>query len=334
VSVDGIQLETLLEQVNQRLADLLRKSDPPLNSYLEEAGKNRGKMLRPRLMIITNALFGSPDARAVVNCAACCELLHLATLIHDDIIDEAGFRRGHQTLNNRFGNEIAVVVGDYALAIVFRSLLAEDDFRIMDMVISTSQQLGMGELHEILNRNNQQMTVEQYYSVIALKTAALFNLCGALGAYLGGAGSRGVELAGLYGQQLGTAFQIVDDLLDIMADEEKTGKPSFNDLAEGRMTLPLIHSLHQDGQVASQLILKVQRDSSRSARQAILEHLEECGSLEFTISAAADQLRQARLTAQQLIALAKDDTLAEELAEMENRVLNSIPRREIEQIQR
>jgi octaprenyl-diphosphate synthase len=334
VSADGIQVEALLEQVDQRLAELLRKSDPPLNSYLEEAGKNRGKMLRPRLMIITSSFFGRPDARAVVNCAACCELLHLATLIHDDIIDEAGLRRGHQTLNNRFGNEIAVIVGDYALAIVFRSLLAERDFRIMDMVLSTSQQLGMGELQEILNRNNQQMTVEQYFSVIALKTAALFNLCGGLGAYLGGAGPREVELAGRYGQQLGTAFQIVDDLLDIMAEEARTGKPSFNDLAEGRMTLPLIHALQRDDRRAGQLILDVQRSSSRSARQAILAHLEECGSLEFTIGAAADQLRQARLTAQQLIELAKHDSLASELQEIEGRVMNSVPSREIEQIRR
>lgn len=334
MSEDGLQVESLLDQVNQRLAELLRKSDPPLNSYLEEAGKNRGKMLRPRLMIITSGFFGSPEARAVVNCAACCELLHLATLIHDDIIDEAGTRRGHQTLNNRFGNEIAVIVGDYALAIVFRALLAERDFRIMDMVLSTSQQLGMGELQEILNRNNQKMTVEQYYSVIALKTAALFSLCGALGAYLGGAGPREVELAGQYGHQLGTAFQIVDDLLDIMADEAKTGKPSFNDLAEGRMTLPMIHALGRDGRRAGELIAAVQHNSSQSARAAILAHLDECGSLEYTVAAASDQLNKARLTAQQLTALARDDSMADELAEMESRVLNSIPNREIEQIRR
>jgi len=331
VSAEAIQVESLLDQVNKRLAELLRKSDPPLNSYLEEAGKNRGKMLRPRLMIITNALFGGPSAQGVVNCAACCELLHLATLIHDDIIDEAGTRRGRQTLNNRFGNEIAVIVGDYALAIVFRALLAERDFKIMDMVLSTSQQLGMGELQEILNRNNHEMTVEQYYSVIALKTAALFSLCARLGAFLGGAETQAVELAGKYGHQLGTAFQIVDDLLDILVDETKTGKPSFNDLAEGRMTLPLIHSLKQDGQHASELIAAVQRNSSHLARQAILSHLNECGSLDYTIQAAAENLREARATAQQLLGLAMDVSLAGELTALENRVLNSVPERAIQQ---
>jgi octaprenyl-diphosphate synthase len=330
VSAEVRRVETLLDQVNQRLAELLRKSDPPLNSYLEEAGKNRGKMLRPRLMIITNAFFRGASEQSVVNCAACCELLHLATLIHDDIIDEAGTRRGHQTLNNRFGNEIAVIVGDYALAIVFRALLAEKDFQIMDMVISTSQQLGMGELQEILNRNNYEMTVEQYYSVIALKTAALFSLCARLGAFLGGAEAPAVELAGQYGHQLGTAFQIMDDLLDILVDEAKTGKPSFNDLAEGRMTLPLIHSLQQDGQQASDLISAVQRNSSRPARQAILSHLDECGSLDYTIQAAADNLRQARATAQQLAAVAEDDALAGELLAMETRVLNSVPEKAIQ----
>jgi octaprenyl-diphosphate synthase len=331
VSAKVIQVEALLEQVNQRLAELLKKSDPPLNSYLEEAGKNRGKMLRPRLMIITSAFFGAPSEQSVVNCAACCELLHLATLIHDDIIDEAGTRRGHLTLNNRFGNEIAVIVGDYALAIVFRALLAEKDFQIMDMVLSTSQQLGMGELQEILNRNNYEMTVEQYYSVIALKTAALFSLCARLGAFLGGATPPAVELAAKYGHQLGTAFQIVDDLLDILVDESKTGKPSFNDLAEGRMTLPLIHSLQQDGQQASKLITAVQRNSSQPARQAILNHLAECGSLDFTIQAATESLREARTTAQQLVALAKDDALASDLLAMEQRVLSSVPQRATQQ---
>jgi octaprenyl-diphosphate synthase len=261
----------------------------------------------------------------VINCAACCELLHLATLIHDDIIDEAGTRRGHQTLNNQFGNEIAVIVGDYALAIVFRALLAEKDFHVMDMVLSTSQQLGMGELQEILNRNNHAMTVDEYFSVIDLKTAALFSLCSRLGAYLGGAGPAEVELAGQYGQQLGNAFQIVDDLLDIVADEEKTGKPSFNDLAEGRMTLPLIHLLEQDGEHAGELISSVQRNSSQSARQAILEHLEATGSLSYTFDAAVERLRLARQTGQQLASLAIDDSLVGELVEIESRVVSAVP---------
>jgi len=325
VIVNGIELEALLDQVHTRLAALLERSDPPLHEYLREVGRSRGKMLRPQLMIISSELFGKANQRSVINCAACCELLHLATLIHDDIIDEADTRRGQETLNRRFGNEIAVIVGDYALAIVFRSLLSERDFRVMDMVLGTSQELGMGEMQEILNRNNHRMSSDEYFLVITHKTGALFSLCSRLGAYLGGADQEGVELASAYGQQLGIAFQIVDDLLDITADEQVTGKPSFNDIAEGRMTLPMIHALGSNGQATGELIRGVQENPTPERRLSVREHLIKTGSLQFTVEAAKNSLQEARRIAERLDSLVKHKALLDGYAQLEKRVINAVP---------
>ncbi|MBN2080610.1 polyprenyl synthetase family protein [bacterium] len=276
-------------------------------------------------MIISSELFGRAHQQSVINCAACCELLHLATLIHDDIIDEAETRRGQVTLNSRFGNEIAVIVGDYALAIVFRSLLSERDFRVMDMVLGTSQDLGMGEMQEILNRNNHRMSADEYFQVIKRKTGALFSLCSRLGAYLGGADQAAIDLASVYGLQLGIAFQIVDDLLDITADEQMTGKPSFNDIAEGRITLPMIHALSSNGQATGDLIRGVQENPTPERRLRVREHLIKTGSLQYTVEAAKNSLNEARRTAEQLVGFVTNKALLAGYAQLEQRVINAVP---------
>jgi len=325
VSHDGIQITALLDATSGRIAELLAGSEPPVRMYLAEVGKSRGKMLRPRLLITVSELFGGANTASVANCAACSELLHIATLIHDDIIDEANTRRGNVTLNSRFGNEVAVIVGDYLLAIVFRALLREKDVQLMDLVLNTTQELGLGELHEVLNRNNFELTTEHYYRVIDLKTAALFALCSGLGAFLGGADEAAVKLAARYGRTLGCGFQIVDDLLDITADEDATGKPSFNDLSEGRVTLPVIDALGLKGQRTRELIEAAQRDGTRASRRAVRRHLAELGSLTRTRTAAVDYLAQANELGRELAGLAAAPQIAEELELIEEKVISALP---------
>ena len=191
--------------------------------------------------------------------------------------------------------------------------------------ITTAQELGLGELHEVLNRNNMDLNPEHYFRVIDLKTAALFALCGALGAYLGGADQSTVDLAARYGRTLGCGFQIIDDLLDITADEAVTGKPSFNDLSEGRMTLPLLDALGRERERTESLITAAQHDGSAQSHQTIRRHLAQLGSLDRTREAAVRYLDQAHVLGAQLAGQATVPQLADELELIEQKVIGAVP---------
>src|SRR5688500_19192422 len=180
---DG-ELDIALERVDRRIREVVAGSDRMVLQYIADVGTSRGKRIRPRLMIAVASLLGGAPAGSLANCAACCELLHTASLIHDDVIDEAPTRRGNLTLSNVYGNEIAVVVGDYLLALTLRALNEERDYVLVDILLDASQELGLGVIEEVLNRNNFVLSVEKYYDIIYLKTAALFALCCDMGAYL------------------------------------------------------------------------------------------------------------------------------------------------------
>jgi len=288
------KLASSLALVDQSLAEILAGCDPLVADYVDQAASVRGKLIRPRLMLAIASIFEKADLEQVARCAACCELLHTATLIHDDVIDQADTRRGILTLNNRYGNEIAVVVGDYVFALVLKAINAERDFRLMQMMLETSQEMGLGIIEEIHHRNDFKMDVEKYYEVIYLKTAALFKLCCSMGAYLGGAGPEEIALAGNYGKQLGLGFQIIDDLLDLVRDSSETGKSAFNDLREGRITLPLIHSLGQEPERTRGLIEAFQSEPTTAAGAEVRSHLVSTGSLGFARDRALSFISEAR----------------------------------------
>jgi geranylgeranyl pyrophosphate synthase len=288
------KLERSLEQVDRSLEEITAGCDPLVVGYVSEAASARGKLIRPRLMLTIASIFEQADLDQLARCAACCELLHTATLIDDDVIDQADTRRGNLTLNNRYGNEIAVFVGDYVFALVLKAINAERDFQLMQMMLDTSQEMGLGIIEEIHHRNNFRMDVEKYYEVIYLKTAALFRLCCSMGAYLGGATPEQIALAGDYGKQLGLGFQIIDDLLDLVRDSADTGKSAFNDLREGRITLPLIHSLGQEPELTRGLIETFQSEPSNDAGAKVRHHLISTGSLGFARDQALDFIMQAR----------------------------------------
>jgi geranylgeranyl pyrophosphate synthase len=294
------ELSIALELVDRRMHEIVEGSDRMVLTYMAEVSKGRGKRLRPRLMISAAEMFGGASLHSVANCAACCELLHTATLIHDDVIDEAPTRRGNLTLNSLFGNEIAVVVGDYLLALVFKAINREKDFLLIDQLLSTSQELGMGVIEEVLNRNNMRLAPEKYFSVIYLKTASLFALCCSMGAYLGGASEECQRLARDYGKHLGLAFQVVDDLLDLTQDSSATGKPAMNDIKEGRITLPVIHALNMDSETLRPLIEQYQESHSAESERALKQHLADCGSLDYALNEAQRLLESARMQARSL----------------------------------
>lgn len=319
------QLLRALEAVEARMQAILGKSDHLVLRYVETIADQRGKRLRPRLVIVCAQLAGGASLESIANCAACCELLHTATLIHDDVIDEAPTRRGRVTLSSRYGNEIAVIVGDYLLALVFQALADEADFGLMNMLLATSQELGLGVIEEVLNRNNFNLSYEKYFSVINLKTAALFNLTCRMGASLGGASAADVALAGEYGTQLGMAFQIADDLLDLTRSESETGKPVLNDLREGRITLPVIHGLLEQPERIGQLVEDYQTTLSAEAGAALRGALHASGSIDFAARQAQSYLHYAREAGSALAQRGRDPLWGAELPLLEALVLSSLP---------
>jgi geranylgeranyl pyrophosphate synthase len=319
------QLNNYIDLVEERIGEILADADQLVTRYVADISKSRGKRLRPRMLISFCEIFGGAEISSSINCSACCELLHTATLIHDDIIDEAATRRGNVTLSSMYGNEVAVIVGDYVLALVLKSLNHERDFELTEMLLDTSQELGMGVIEEVLNRNNFRLSVEKYYDVINLKTAVLFSLCCRMGAYLGGADERQIKLAGEYGRFLGLAFQIVDDLLDLTQDEQSTGKPVMSDLREGRITLALVHALMQDAPRTQDLAERYQETHADEDAQAIKAHLFASGSIQFSMDSVRGFIAKARAVSVRMADDARHPQWLEELEDVEKRVLEVLP---------
>ena len=318
------RIENGLALTERRIEEIIAGSDPIVLRYLADFSANRGKQLRPRLVLLLAEACGGGNLHALANSAACCELLHIATLIHDDVIDEADTRRGQATLSARFGNEIAVIVGDYILALVLRALNEERDFTLSDMLLATSQELGLGVIEEVVNRGNYSMSTDKYYEVIYLKTAALFSLCCRIGAYLGGAEPARVTAAGQYGKLLGLGFQVVDDLLDLTQDSRAIGKPAMNDVREGRVTLPLIHAFSVDAETSQRLIDAVLGGSDSAAEDALRAHLAGTGSIDYALEQARRFLSNARSVAGELLGQDDSSALADNLCQLEARVLAAL----------
>lgn len=231
------------ELVNQRLTEVLSRSHSLILDFSNYTFFISGKKIRPRFLFALAGMKGAFDEESATDCGAICELLHSATLIHDDIIDGSEMRRGHRSVNSLFGNDVAVIVGDYVLTQALKLVVKQDDSYINRIFVEASEELALGVLSEIVNKNNFNMTEEDYLKVIYLKTGALFKLAGRMGAWVAGFNPEQIEVAGRYGELFGLAFQIIDDLLDIASDPAQSGKPRFSDIREGRVTLPIIFAL-------------------------------------------------------------------------------------------
>jgi len=207
-----------------------------ITSYLLGGG---GKRLRPALLLLCNAYTGRRSAGAI-RLAAVVELLHSATLIHDDVIDSADTRRGRPSANSRWGNHRSVLAGDWLYMQSFQMALEERKFRILDVLIDLTQKMVEGELIQLAKIGRIDVTEEDALRLATYKTACLFSGCARLGAVLGGFEGADEEALADYGRYAGLAFQLVDDLLDFTASTEQLGKPVLSDLKEGKVTLPLI----------------------------------------------------------------------------------------------
>lgn len=233
-----------LSLVEDRLHDLANTSIPELEPLLEHALSHGGKRVRPALTLLAASIFPT-DTDNPVKMATGVELLHLATLIHDDTVDDADTRRGQASVSGRWGKEVAVLLGDYLFATSATLVCDTGNLRVVRRFAETIMELASGELIEYFNTFNPQQELERYYDRIYRKTASLFRTASETGAVLSAAAENQVQALSSYGYNIGMAFQVVDDLLDILGDESELGKPVGNDLKQGVLTLPTIMLMEQ-----------------------------------------------------------------------------------------
>ena len=266
-------------------------------AYLREGG---GKRIRPSLLLLAAKALGYRGASAV-RLGAVVEMVHTATLVHDDIIDEADIRRGQPSANKKWGNSRCVLTGDWLYMQAFRMALDENNSRVLDLLINLTQQMVEGELLQI-ELQGRAIDEQEYYDLIYRKTACLFRVSVQLGCVLSGAAPELEQQMGEYGRNLGLAFQIVDDVLDLTATEAVLGKPTASDLREGKATLAVVHALQHgtaDDRAAIHAVLE-DRSFGRVGHDRVLEILRRNGSVEYAMRAAFGFADKARMAASAL----------------------------------
>ncbi len=249
-----------------------------IGQYLYQTG---GKRVRPALLILSAKIFSEEVDKAVIQMATVMEFLHTATLVHDDVIDGAGMRRGRQAVSIQWGNETAVLMGDWLYMSAFEAALQQRNLAILDALTDATRKMTEGELVQLALVGNMRITEEQHLEIVTRKTGYLFSASCRVGGILRGANEEERRALADYGLYLGIAFQLVDDLLDFTSDSTKLGKPVLSDLREGKVTLPLIRLLRKQPQFASLVRAAMEEPAgeTRLAKQ-VLSLLDEYGELD------------------------------------------------------
>lgn len=264
-----------------------------LGNYLLET---KGKRVRPALLILsTLAAGGCDDKQGMIRLATVMEMLHTATLVHDDIIDNADLRRNRSSLNAKFGNQAAVLMGDWLYMSAFETALTQRSLEVLDILTRLTRMMTEGEIMQLTLIGNVEISEEQYFDVLRRKTAYLFSGCCEIGALLAEADNKQQAALRDFGMNLGIAFQLADDLLDFTADENTIGKPAGSDLLEGKMTFPLIKLVQSDGNARSMLETIMEEGEYRNGtRDEIGQVLQRFSILESTRKLAMEYGESAR----------------------------------------
>jgi len=269
-----------------------------------------GKRLRPALVLfVANAL--GYQGHQHHELAAIVEFIHTSTLLHDDVVDESDLRRGNKTANALFGNAASVLVGDFLYSRAFQMMVGVDSMRVMQVLADATNVIAEGEVLQLLNCHDADVTVDGYLQVIRCKTAKLFEAAARLGAILAGASPEIEQAMADFGMHIGTAFQIIDDVLDYSADESETGKRLGDDLAEGKPTLPLIHAMQHGIPEQVACVRHAIENGGREGFPAVLEAIQTTHALDFTRSYASAEADLAIATLQYLPASIFKDALLE-----------------------
>lgn len=266
-----------------------------ITSYLLGGG---GKRVRPALLLLCHGHASGESAASdsAVKLASVVELLHSATLIHDDVIDSADTRRGRPSANSRWGNHRSVLAGDWLYMQSFQIALEERNFHILDILIDLTQKMVEGELLQLSKIGHMDVTEEDALRLATYKTACLFGGCARLGAVVGGATGRNEEALAEYGRYAGLAFQLVDDLLDFTASSEQLGKPVLSDLIEGKVTLPLIYAMENGHREAREMVARVLEEKEFHSVQpeTLVALVRDSGALDRARNLAHEYARRAK----------------------------------------
>jgi octaprenyl-diphosphate synthase len=272
-----------------------------LGIYIVNSG---GKRLRPLLAVLAARAMGYQGV-AHISVAAIIEFIHTSTLLHDDVVDESTLRRGKETANAVFGNQASVLVGDFLYSRSFQMMVSLNDMRIMQILADATNVIAEGEVLQLMNVNDPDTTEQSYMQVIYCKTAKLFEAATQLAAVIAGQSDTVIDSMKLYGMHLGTAFQLIDDVLDYQSDASELGKNIGDDLAEGKPTLPLIHALKHGNAAQQALIRMAIVDGNGMAHlDAIMAALDETKAFEYTRNIALVEAEKAR---QALVSLPESD---------------------------
>ncbi len=272
IAADMQAVDTVIRQRLHSDVVLIRQ----VAEYIIHSG---GKRLRPALVLFAAGTMAYQGVRHH-ELAAVVEFIHTATLLHDDVVDESELRRGNKTANALFGNAASVLVGDFLYTRAFQMMVGVQSMRVMEVLADATNIIAEGEVLQLLNCHNADVGVDDYLQVIRYKTAKLFEAAARLGGIVGGASEEQERGLAAYGMHLGTAFQIIDDVLDYSADEADTGKHLGDDLAEGKPTLPLIHVMHHGNAEQAALVRGAIENGGRDDFAAVLAAIQQTGALD------------------------------------------------------
>lgn len=282
-----------MQAVDAVIRERLHSDVPLIRQIAEYIIAGGGKRMRPALLLLS-AQAAKYQGQQHHELAAVVEFIHTATLLHDDVVDESALRRGRETANAHFGNAASVLVGDFLYSRAFQMMVGVGSMRVMEILADATNVIAEGEVLQLMNCHNADVDVADYLRVVRYKTAKLFEASSRLGAVLGA--SSGEIETGLadYGMHLGTAFQIVDDVLDYSGSEDEIGKSLGDDLAEGKPTLPLIHVIQNGNRDQSGLVRSALENGGRELFGEIIKAVQATGGLEAAMLVAEGEIDQAK----------------------------------------
>ena len=263
-----------------------------INQVAEYIINSGGKRLRPALVLLSAGVFGEIKSQHHT-LAAVVEFIHTATLLHDDVVDESSMRRGRATANTMFGNAASVLVGDFVYSRAFQMMVSVQNMRVMEILAEATNIIAEGEVLQLLNIHDADVTDEAYLQVIHYKTAKLFEAATRLGAIINNASAKDEAAMAEYGMRLGTAFQLIDDVLDLSGDSSDIGKNLGDDIAEGKPTLPLLYAMRKGNETQRTLIRKTIEQGGLEDFSAIIQAVKDTGALDYVRDVAKNEAQLA-----------------------------------------
>ncbi|MFZ5979235.1 MAG: polyprenyl synthetase family protein [Candidatus Zixiibacteriota bacterium] len=281
-----------LEIFDRKLADYLRGDTPLISSIARHLLKAKGKRIRPAFLFLSSRASDNFTDRAI-DASLAIELIHTATLLHDDVVDESDLRRGLKTVNAQWTNLISVLMGDYLFAKAFRIMVEVNSMDLINAVSRATSRVSVGELRQIEETGNYALSESEYLDIIADKTASLFNVSCEAGPILMKKDPAERKRFAEFGEKIGIAFQIVDDLLDFVGDPDVTGKELGNDVLTGKVTLPLIYALERVNQAsADEIIRHLRENNGEESFKVVYDFINDNGGIEYAYEKANELCQQ------------------------------------------